>query len=528
MKISFKFKLILLCVFLSIVSISISTVSYFGISKLSSESREFSDDIIPRSILLNEMDVSYQKTRIAVRTLGLENNSSEENAAAIKATLEMVGRYDNAAAKLKTKITDPEEKEIYSKLEEEWIAFKAVGVRAIELGKVNTPKARKALLEIFHIHCPTAAKSYQAALDKYNEKISKEVVSSAASFSKTVKSINITLLIVSLVGVILGLGAGVMYANSISQKIRTTLERLTKSSHSVTRSANSISKTSNNLSTSSKDQDHSLQESSAAITEVSSMIKLTSNNALESTKLAKESLDKAACGQKIVRKMNDSMSGIDRDITDMVSELTNNNEKMKQIVSLIEKIEERTQVINDIVFQTKLLSFNASVEAARAGESGKGFSVVAEEVGKLAQMSGHASVEISEMVSSSVLEVNQMITESNDTLSVLVENVKRSVNSGSDIADECGDILESIVESVQNVTRAIDEISNATQEQSKGVEELQESISSIDHSSRSNTGIAQEASEIASKLLHDVDFVNGSIEEIEVAILGNEITPKAA
>ena len=73
---------------------------------------------------------------------------------------------------------------------------------------------------------------------------------------------------------------------------------------------------------------------------------------------------------------------------------------------LISEIGNKTKVINDIVFQTKLLSFNASVEAARAGEHGKGFSVVAEEVGNLAHMSGNSAKEITQLLESSINRVN--------------------------------------------------------------------------------------------------------------------------
>jgi methyl-accepting chemotaxis protein len=78
-----------------------------------------------------------------------------------------------------------------------------------------------------------------------------------------------------------------------------------------------------------------------------------------------------------------------------MNQINYSNEQMSEIVKVIQEIETKTKVINDIVFQTKLLSFNASVEAARAGEQGKGFAVVAEEVGNLAQMSGNAAKEIS-------------------------------------------------------------------------------------------------------------------------------------
>ncbi|MCX7978832.1 MAG: methyl-accepting chemotaxis protein, partial [Bdellovibrionaceae bacterium] len=73
-------------------------------------------------------------------------------------------------------------------------------------------------------------------------------------------------------------------------------------------------------------------------------------------------------------------------------------QELEAAMGVIRQVAKKTEVINEIVFQTKLLSFNASVEAARAGEAGKGFAVVAEEVGKLAKMSGDAATEISQIV----------------------------------------------------------------------------------------------------------------------------------
>jgi methyl-accepting chemotaxis protein len=87
------------------------------------------------------------------------------------------------------------------------------------------------------------------------------------------------------------------------------------------------------------------------------------------------------------------------------------NENMADIVKSIAEIKTKTNVINDIVFQTKLLSFNASVEAARAGEHGKGFAVVAEEVGALAAMSGNASKEIAQLLDGSLSRVTVLADE---------------------------------------------------------------------------------------------------------------------
>ncbi|NCQ16281.1 chemotaxis protein, partial [Candidatus Falkowbacteria bacterium] len=71
--------------------------------------------------------------------------------------------------------------------------------------------------------------------------------------------------------------------------------------------------------------------------------------------------------------------------------ISESNQDIASLVFAIEEIAEKTKIIDDIVFQTKILSFNASVEAERAGEFGRGFSVVAQEVSNLAKMSGRAS-----------------------------------------------------------------------------------------------------------------------------------------
>lgn len=521
--VSFKKRLILLCVFMSTVSLIIGGVAIYGFITFSKVSDNVTRNVIPKLTLLSEMDVNYQKTRIQVRTLGLDNLSLMQRNSSINGALEVVGNYEKAATELKKFVKTEKQKELYENLEKQWLDFKAVGVRAIKLGKIYDEKSRAELLEIFLVHCPKAAHNFQTALDAYNANVQTELVNSIKLFeavTKEVQIIELVLFVVMILGTSLGLFIGIIFANAISKTIRRSIEGLTNSSTFLTKSSGDILNSSSRLAESSQEQDSALHESSASLDEIGSMIKMTADNAVKSNELATESLDHASEGKEIVTEMNQSMDSINGNIDTIVSELDINNDKMKEIANLINSIDEKTQVINDIVFQTKLLSFNASVEAARAGESGKGFAVVAEEVGKLAEMSGGAAVEITEILASSVTQVNDMIMDSQNRFSKVVDDVRSSVMCGSETAKECERILDSIVKSVSSVSSSVSEISTATQEQSSGINQLQTGISNIDVLSKTNTGIAHESSHISTQLNDQVVTMNKSIRDIKKIILG--------
>lgn len=109
----------------------------------------------------------------------------------------------------------------------------------------------------------------------------------------------------------------------------------------------------------------------------------------------------------------------------MMMSVEKSNANIEEIIQVIHEISNKTKVINEIVFQTKLLSFNASVEAARAGEQGKGFSVVAEEIGSLAAMSGNAAQEISAMLTESTTKVEKIVNTTKSEVGALMIEGKR-------------------------------------------------------------------------------------------------------
>jgi methyl-accepting chemotaxis protein len=209
-----------------------------------------------------------------------------------------------------------------------------------------------------------------------------------------------------------------------------------------------------------------------------------------------------------------SMQEISNSNNQVINQIDINNKEIEEIITVISKIEEKTRVINDIVFQTKLLSFYASVEAARAGEQGKGFAVVAEEVGNLASMSGAAALEISSMLAESIKTVEGIVSISKDKMGKLIVNSKEKVEVGTNIANECKNVLNEIVSSVASVSKMVTEISAASQEQSLGVQEITKAIAQLDQVTQQNTANSGLSAQSAGALSNQAESLNTLVQKL--------------
>jgi len=135
-------------------------------------------------------------------------------------------------------------------------------------------------------------------------------------------------------------------------------------------------------------------------------------------------------------------------------------------------------VIDGIAFQTNILALNAAVEAARAGEQGRGFAVVAGEVRSLAQRSANAAKEIKQLITDSVVEVQQ----------------------GTQLVDQAGRTMQGIVASVRKVSDLIADISAASNEQTAGIEQVNGAIAQMDEGTQQNAALVEQASAAARSL----------------------------
>lgn len=316
-------------------------------------------------------------------------------------------------------------------------------------------------------------------------------------------------------------------AGSVSKQVLGVVSRLVNDSADVERSSELIAATSSQLSEAATRQAASLQETVSSVDEISSMVQKNSDAATLSTQVSSKSTNVAQNGQEKVSKMVSAIQEISKSNTQIMEEVDSNNKEIAKIVKLISEIGEKTNVINDIVFQTKLLSFNASVEAARAGEHGKGFAVVAEEVGNLASMSGKASLEISEMLESSIQQVKDIVEKTTSRIGGLVQVGKDKVDFGEVTAGECGEVLNEILQNASSLNEMITEIATASEEQSSGVQEVNKAMQMLDEVTHQNTASSQEASLMAGSLSRQAVNLNKAVFELREIVEGKRQVFKA-
>lgn len=321
---------------------------------------------------------------------------------------------------------------------------------------------------------------------------------------------------------ILCLAIAFLFTTSMSKSLEKISNVLSENSQDVSSASIGIASQSTELSEAATEQAAAIQESVAAVDEIGAMVEKNSEAAKRSKDVSLSSRETASRGKQIVDQMLISMDEISHSNESISEEMNSNSIKMSEIITLIHEIENKTKIINEIVFQTKLLSFNASVEAARAGEYGKGFAVVAEEVGNLAQMSGTAAKEITTMLSNSVQKVDQIVNDTKSRVEKLMAENKKKVQTGADIAKECNQALEQIIQNVSAVDELVSEIAIASDEQSTGIREIGKAVGQMEQVTQQNSTVAQQSAASAEQLQAQSLQLNEVVGELSKFIYGRD------
>lgn len=334
--------------------------------------------------------------------------------------------------------------------------------------KSNESAYRGAILDLMKMQKETSQKVFEE-----NEK------SSATA--------NTLLIVVGLAALSLMVSLGMIIANAITKPIHHAIGELTTGSSEVSAASSQVEAASESLAEGTTEQAASIQETSSTLEETASMVQQNNDNTKQAAIMAKNAKEYA-------QKSNHEMSV-------MMTSMDNLKQSSNEIAKII-------KVIDEIAFQTNLLSLNAAVEAARAGDAGKGFAVVAEEVRNLAQRSAQAA---------------------KDTAAIIENNITLSENSVV-IARNVNESLVQIDEESRKVSELLEEISTATDEQARGINEINKAIQQMEQVMQSNSATAEESAsasrELASQAANVNEIVRSLIKLVEGADVANTSSPR--
>ena len=225
-------------------------------------------------------------------------------------------------------------------------------------------------------------------------------------------------------------------------------------------SASTMTSSMNNLATKANEQAASLEQTAAALEEITSITRNNTQNATKMASLGKIVKKSVQTGEELASKTAISMDEI--------------NEKVKAINSAI-------TVIDQIAFQTNILSLNAAVEAATAGEAGKGFAVVAQEVRNLANRSAEAAREIKNLVEEATIKANDGKLISSDMINgykELNKNISETINIIEDVSGASKEQMLGI-EQINQTVNILDRVTQENAFESNQIKEISQSVSTL-------------------------------------------------
>jgi len=275
-------------------------------------------------------------------------------------------------------------------------------------------------------------------------------------------------------------------------QLKETQESLRESIGTISDSATQLAATSEELNSVTEDsarniqqQSEQLEQAATAVNELTTAIETVARDAQGASESSEYADEKAQQGRAQVSETVDA-------IGELAERMTNSSDSVNELAGKVNEITKVLEVIRGIAEQTNLLALNAAIEAARAGESGRGFSVVADEVRALASRTQSSTVEIEELVDVIKKSSNRSVSD----MQVSVDRAKSTL----DIATEAGKALGEIAIAVAEINNRNTSIASAAEEQAAVSKDVDKNLVSIRDLSDSTSSGAEQTSSSAAEL----------------------------
>jgi twitching motility protein PilJ len=290
--------------------------------------------------------------------------------------------------------------------------------------------------------------------------------------------------------------------NYTVEELRNLVSQVQSTADQVSRSSAQAQTTSGNLLKSSEQQLVEIRETGQSVLDMAERINAVSTQAQQSSDVARQSLTAAEQGLQAVRNSIDGMNAIRTQIQDT-------SKRIKRLGESSQEIGEITELISDLTEQTNVLALNAAIQAASAGDAGRGFSVVAEEVQRLAERSAEAAKQIAALV-------RAIQTDTQDAVAAM-EKSTQGVVEGAKLSDNAGTALTEIDRVSRQLAELIQHISDQTQTEAQSANKVAGSIQHIFAVTEQTSQGTRSTADLVGELARVAESLRESVSRFKIA-----------
>ncbi|WER46731.1 methyl-accepting chemotaxis protein [Cupriavidus sp. WKF15] len=284
--------------------------------------------------------------------------------------------------------------------------------------------------------------------------------------------------------------------NYTVEELRELVGRVQQTAGEVTLASGQVQATSNQLAATTEEQSRQIRQTGESVVDMADRITQVSRGAAESANVARASLTAAEQGQQAVQN---AIAGMN-DIREQIQETS---KRIKRLGESSQEIGEIVELISDITEQTNVLALNAAIQAASAGEAGRGFTVVAEEVQRLAERSGEATKQIGALIRTIQTDTQDAVHAMERSTQGVVEGARLSDNAGTAL-QEIGRVSRQLAELIEQISRSTSHEADLAGGVARHIERILQATEQTTAGTRQTASSVRELTQLTEELRNSV------------------------